>query len=64
MKNYTTPQIAELGDVQQLTGLFGSSTRVDVLVNPNGNVVQRGTGSIDACPTQNPAPGGQCIVRP
>ncbi|MFN3596564.1 MAG: hypothetical protein ACK41D_04765 [Rubricoccaceae bacterium] len=64
MKNYTTPQIAELGDVQQLTGIFGSSAQQDVLVNQNGEVVQTGTGSIDACPTQNPGPGGRCIVNP
>ncbi|MFN3596563.1 MAG: hypothetical protein ACK41D_04760 [Rubricoccaceae bacterium] len=64
MKNYTTPQIAELGDVQQLTGIFGSSAEPDVLVNPNGAVVQTGTGSIDACPTQNPEPGEPCVINP
>jgi len=26
---------------------------VDVLVDPNGRVVQRGTGTIDACATAN-----------
>ncbi|MFN3596562.1 MAG: hypothetical protein ACK41D_04755 [Rubricoccaceae bacterium] len=64
MKAYLAPKITELGDVQQLTGLFGSSREQDVLVNPNGAVVQRGTGSIDACPTRSPFPGGGCEINP
>jgi hypothetical protein len=63
-KTYFTPEITEHGDVRRITGLFGSQQIQDVLVNPSGDVVQTGTGSIDACPTQNPAPGAPCLINP
>lgn len=53
MKTYNQPRLADLGDVQGHTGIFGSSSQADVFVGPNGQVVQRGTGSIDACATAN-----------
>ena len=64
MKTYDIPRVTDLGDVQQLTGIFGSEQVQDVLVNPQGQVVQTGTGSIDACPTRNPGPGGSCEINP
>jgi hypothetical protein len=64
MKKYTSPQLIEYGDVAGITAIFGSEMTEDVLVNPAGNVVQTGTGSIDACPTQTPAPGGMCTINP
>jgi hypothetical protein len=62
-KSYLQPQLAEHGSVAALTGLFGSQQVQDVLVNPQGQVVLTGTGSIDACPTQNPAPGEPCFIQ-
>jgi len=50
---YIPPQLAEYGDIGHLTGLFGAQQIQDVLVNPAGQVVQTGTGSLDACPTRN-----------
>jgi len=53
MKDYSAPAITEYGSVADLTGIFGSATTSDVLVDPNGRVVQTGPGSMDACPTVN-----------
>lgn len=64
MKPYSAPKLTEYGDVADLTAIFGSENVGDVLVNPSGQVVQTGLGSIDACPTQNPGPGGVCDVNP
>ena len=64
MKNYTSPQLTEYGDVADITAIFGSAMVGDVLVNPAGDPVQTGFGSIDACPTQNPGPGGDCEINP
>lgn len=50
-KAYIRPEVAELGDIAELTGIFGKRFTGDVLVDPNGNVVQRGDLSISACPT-------------
>lgn len=50
-KQYQKPEMMIHGDVSRITSLFGSSQTQDVLVNLNGQVVQTGTGSIDACPT-------------
>jgi hypothetical protein len=63
-KSYVIPEILVHGDVRRITGLFGNQQIQDVLVNPAGQVVQTGTGSIDACPTQNPAPGAPCLINP
>lgn len=63
MKQYTSPQLTEYGDVADLTAIFGSATTGDVLVNTTGQVVQEGTGSIDACPTRDPI-NGECVVNP
>ena len=52
-KHYDPPQLTEYGDIADLTAIFGSSEAGDVLVNPAGNVVQTGTGSLDACPTRD-----------
>ncbi|MFN3598016.1 MAG: hypothetical protein ACK41D_12200 [Rubricoccaceae bacterium] len=66
MNIYTSPQVTDMGDLHTLTGVFGSSARADVLVGPNGQPTTLpglpNTGSIDACPTQNPGPGGTCQV--
>ena len=64
LKKYLAPKLTEYGDIADLTAIFGSSNVGDVLVNPSGQVVQTGLGSIDACPTHNPGPGGQCDVHP
>ncbi|MFN3596561.1 MAG: lasso RiPP family leader peptide-containing protein [Rubricoccaceae bacterium] len=60
MKEYAAPRVVNLGDIRALTGLFGTSSRPDVLVNPQGQIVERGTSSLDACPTQHPGPEGTC----
>jgi hypothetical protein len=62
-KHYTSPAVEAYGSVAALTGLFGSQQIQDVLVNPQGQVVLTGQGSIDACPTQNPVPGATCLIR-
>jgi len=51
MKNYSSPTLTEYGSIADLTGIFGSSLTGDVLVDTNGQVVQEGDGSVDACPT-------------
>jgi hypothetical protein len=63
-KLYTTPQIQVHGDVHRITAMFGAQQVQDVLVNPSGQVVQTGTGSIDACPTQShpPTSGSNCYI--
>lgn len=53
MKNYSTPKLTDYGSIADLTGIFGSSVTGDVLVDVNGQVVQEGEGSIDACPTSD-----------
>lgn len=50
-KPYTPPTLTDYGDVADLTGIFGAASTGDVLVDTNGNVVQEGNLSIDACPT-------------
>ena len=50
-RSYSPPEITDYGDVTDITGIFGSASTGDVLVDVNGNVVMEGTGSIDACPT-------------
>jgi hypothetical protein len=62
-RSYTTPDIHVHGDVRRITGIFGSQQIQDVLVNPAGQVEDTGTGSIDACPTQNPVPGAPCLIN-
>lgn len=64
MNDYTAPSVSDLGHLEALTGLFGSSAQPDVLVNPQGQVVLTGSGSLDACPTQNPTLGGSCTFNP
>jgi len=63
-QTYLSPELAEHGSIAALTGLFGSQQIQDVLVNPAGAVVQSGTGSLDACPTQQrPSPGQRCVIN-
>ena len=64
MKTYSSPKLTEYGDIADLTAIFGSSETGDVLVNPAGDVVQTGLGSLDACPTQDPTQGGDCEINP
>ena len=52
MKKYSSPKLTEYGDIAELTAIFGGAFTGDVLVDLNGDVVQTGTLSIDACPTQ------------
>jgi hypothetical protein len=59
-----TPDVLIHGNASRVTGLFGGDQRTDVLVNESGQVVQTGLGSIDACPTQDPVPGGGCLINP
>lgn len=51
MKSYRTPELTQHGDIAQLTAIFGGAYTGDVLVNENGEVVEQGNQSIDACPT-------------
>lgn len=51
MKHYRTPELVQHGDIAQLTAIFGGAYTGDVLIDENGDVVQQGNQSIDACPT-------------
>jgi hypothetical protein len=51
MKNYAAPQLTQYGSISEITGIFGGPAPSDVLVNPNGEIVQEGEQSINACPT-------------
>ena len=62
MKPYSAPQLTEYGDIAELTAIFGGAFTGDVLVDLNGDVVQTGTLSIDACPTRDPY-HGECITN-
>ena len=64
MKNYSSPKLTEYGDIADLTAILGGAFTGDVLVDTNGNVEQTGNQSLDACPTQNPGPGGVCQIDP
>lgn len=61
MKTYNTPTLTEYGSIADLTGIFGNVSTGDILVDDNGNVVQTGNQSIDACPTDD---FDECIVGP
>ena len=60
-KLYSAPKLTEYGDIVDLTAIFGNASVGDVLVNPNGQVVQTGLGSIDACPTRD---FEDCMIDP
>jgi len=51
MKHYRTPKLIEHGDIAQLTAVVGGAYTGDVLIDVNGEVIQEGNQSIDACPT-------------
>ena len=53
MKTYTPPEIRNYGAVGALTGIFGSDLSPDQSFNETGEVIARGTGSIDQCATSN-----------
>ena len=53
MKTYTTPTLVEYGEVGALTGIFGSAMTQDQSFDPQGRVINTGTGSIDQCATAN-----------
>jgi len=50
-QQYLSPELTDFGDIADVTGIFGTASIQDVLLNPAGQVVQEGTGSINACPT-------------
>lgn len=60
-KLYQMPRLTLLGDIAELTGIFGNAFTGDVLVDQNGNVVQRGNLSISACATRD---FEECIAPP
>lgn len=64
MNSYNAPQLTELGNIQSLTGIFGQESRADIFVGPNGQVVQDGMGSVDACAANLTRQGGRCIAPP
>ena len=64
LKQYSAPKLTEYGGIADLTAIFGSANVGDVLVNPSGQVVQTGLGSLDACPTRNPTHDGDCEINP
>ena len=64
MKTYTTPSVVVLGDIADLTGLFGAVTTQDTYLTANGTVQnQPGPTSQFACDTGGVL-GGPCIGAP
>lgn len=59
MKTYNTPRLTEIGDVRTLTAADQTSTQTDSILDA-GNQIGESTGSLDACVTPNPVPGGIC----
>ena len=53
MKTYNAPALVEYGQVGALTGIFGSDMTQDQSFDPDGKVIDTGTGSIDQCATSN-----------
>ena len=53
VKSYQSPTVSDYGDIAAVTGIFGNPQPGDVLVDLNGDVVQDGDNSINACPTAN-----------
>jgi hypothetical protein len=62
-KAYLSPEMVDFGSIAALTGIFGSQNVPDVSVNPQGQTIQTGTGSINQCPTLHPAQGGVCHIK-
>ena len=56
-KSYRAPSLSTHGTVEQITAVFGNMATRDVLRNANGDVVQSGVLSINACAEQS----GRCI---
>ena len=52
-KSYLAPRLSTHGSVEQITAIFGNMATRDVLRNANGDVVQSGTQSINACAEQS-----------
>ena len=64
MKRYTSPSVVVLGDIADLTGLFGAITTNDTFLTANGTVtVQPGPASQFACDTGTVL-GGPCVGNP
>ena len=53
MKNYSSPTLTDYGSIVELTGIFGDAFTGDVLIDQNGDVVQTGDLSIDACASED-----------
>lgn len=53
-KTYITPELVELGAVEELTAALGPSPRIDFSTFPS---IPASTGSFDICPNGIP---GQC----
>jgi hypothetical protein len=63
-KAYLSPEMVDFGSIAALTGIFGSQNVPDVSVNPQGQTIQTGTGSINQCPVAGtPAPGSPCYIQ-
>ena len=56
-KTYLAPRLSTHGSVEQITAVFGNVATRDVLRNANGDVVQSGNLSINACAEAS----GRCI---
>ncbi|MDT0633209.1 hypothetical protein RQM47_09620 [Rubrivirga sp. S365] len=61
MKTYTSPTIADYGDIRTVTAADQQSMQTDQIFN-NGESIGTSTGSLDACvsPAPNPQPGDMC----
>ena len=61
MKTYTSPSVVALGDIADLTGLFGAVTTQDTYLTANGSIInQPGPTSEFACNTGHVL-GGPCL---
>ncbi|MDT7857300.1 hypothetical protein RQM47_11675 [Rubrivirga sp. S365] len=59
MKTYTRPALSVIGDVRTLTAADQMSTQTDSILDM-GAQIGTSTGSLDACVSPNPVPGGVC----
>ena len=60
MKTYNAPTLVEYGQVGALTGIFGSEMVEDQSYDPQGEIIDRGQGSINQCATGSDG-DGNCL---